>query len=389
MSIYDGKLKLEASCASGIEAVLKRELKTLGFEPSGAVYGRVPFEGNFFDVARANVFLRTAEKVRIIVAEFVAETFDELYEGIYRIKWNDVVTYDAKIVVNAKSFNSKLFALSSIQSVSQKAILEGMKRDFRLDRISSSGSEYSFEVYIIDNVVRVKLDTSGAALHKRGYRTYLGDAPIKETLASAMIELSVWKWDRALIDPFCGSGTIAVEAAMIGLNIASGMNRSFAFENFKNAPSVRETVQSEAEESIARERKLNICGFDIDPNAIKLALKHAAAAGVKDNVHFQVRDMRDVSSRFSHGVIICNPPYGERLMDATRLKDLYRDFGKMCRSLNEWCVYCITSFKGFEKYFGRKADRVRKLYNSELECGFYQYLASPPKRVAKDDNVTE
>lgn len=378
-SIFDGKLNIEVAVASGIEAVAKRELLRLGYEPSGANLGRIEFEGTFEDVLRANVFLRSANRVRIELSKFKAQTFDELFDGIFAMRWQDVLTKDAKIVVDAKSVKSKLFALSAVQSIVKKAIISKLSTVYNCS-FNESGAAYCIEAAIVDDVVTVTLDTSGEGLHKRGYRTYLGDAPIRETLAAAMIQLSVWNPDRPLIDPFCGSGTIPVEASLIGLDIAPGMNRNFACEQFANAPKVREKVQEEALQRIKRDRQLHISGFDINKDAIKLAFKHAERAGVKDNIHFQVQDMRDLSSKYAHGVIITNPPYGERLMKEDELKALYRDFGKVTAKLDEWCVYAITSYRAFEKYFGRRADKVRKLYNSELECNFYQYLASPPPK---------
>lgn len=378
-SIFDGKLNIEVAVASGIEAVVKRELLRLGYEPSGANLGRIEFEGTFEDVLRANVFLRSANRVRIELSKFKAQTFDELFDGIFAMRWQDVLTKDSKIVVDAKSVKSKLFALSAVQSIVKKAIISKLSTVYNCS-FNESGAAYCIEAAIVDDVVTVTLDTSGEGLHKRGYRTYLGDAPIRETLAAAMIQLSVWNPDRPLIDPFCGSGTIPVEASLIGLDIAPGMNRNFACEQFANAPKVREKVQEEALQRIKRDRQLHISGFDINKDAIKLAFKHAERAGVKDNINFQVQDMRDLSSKYAHGVIITNPPYGERLMKEDELKALYRDFGKVTAKLDEWCVYAITSYRAFEKYFGRRADKVRKLYNSELECNFYQYLASPPPK---------
>lgn len=381
-SIFDGKLNIEVAVASGVEAVVKRELAKLGYTPSGANLGRITFEGDYADVLRANVFLRSANRVRIVLAKFEAATFDQLFDGVFAVRWQDVLVKDAKISVDAKSARSKLFALSSVQSITKKAIVSKLAATLG-GSFDESGATYAIEVSILDDVATLSLDTSGEGLHKRGYRTYLGDAPIRETLAAAMIQLSVWNPDRVLVDPFCGSGTIPVEACLIGLDIAPGMNRSFACEQFPNAPLVREKVQQEAHERIRRDRKLKIFGFDINKDAVKLALRHAERAGVKDNLHLQVQDMRDFSSKHAHGVIITNPPYGERLLDENQLKTLYRDFGKMTAKLDEWCVYAITSYRAFEKYFGRRADKTRKLFNSELECNFYQYLASPPPKKEK------
>ncbi|MDE6302356.1 MAG: class I SAM-dependent RNA methyltransferase, partial [Clostridia bacterium] len=362
-----------------------RELMRLGYEPSGANYGRMTFDGNFKDVIRANMFLRTANRVCIVLSSFKAETFDELFTEVTIMRWQDILPKDAKIIVEAKSQKSKLFALRSIQSITKKAIVTSMQNAYGITNLPEDGVSYNIEVSICEDIATLTLDTSGDGLHKRGYRTYLGDAPLRETLASAMIQLSVWNPERPLIDPFCGSGTIPIEAALLGLNIASGISRNFACESFYGAPSVRDDVQEEAEELIRRDIKLQISGFDINPDAIKLALKHAERAGVKDCIHLQVADMHNLSSHKAHGIIITNPPYGERLMSESEVEKLYRDFGTVCRRLDKWCVYAITSFRGFEKHFGKKADKIRKLYNSQLECNFYSYLAPPPPKKPRDD----
>lgn len=380
MSIFDGRLNIEVASASGIEAVTKRELISLGYSPSGAESGRILFDGDYSDVLRANVFLRTAGRVRILLTTFGATDFDELFENTTKFDWKNVLPKDAKIVVTAKSVKSKLFALSSIQSIVKKAILTSLQSAYGVKTFPEDGATYSIEVSIINDVVRITLDTSGAGLHKRGYRTWLGDAPIRETLAAAIIELSVWNPDRAFADPFCGSGTIPIEASLIGLNIAPGMNRQFACEDFTNAPSVRDKVQDEAKQLINFDRELRISGFDINPDAIKLALRHAEKAGVRNKIHLQVADMRNFSSRYAHGVIVTNPPYGERLMKEDELKTLYRDFGAVYGTLDEWCAYVITSYRAFEKYFGKRANKVRKMYNSELECNLYSYLGAKPKK---------
>ena len=375
MSFFDGNLILEASCASGIEAILKRELTSLGYNPKGAIYGRIPFEGSFLDVAKSNFFVRTANRIRIVIKEFEAHTFDELYDGIFSINWKEILTKDAKIIVNAKSIKSTLFALSSIQSISKKAIVSKMGGN-----ALETGAEYNLEVSIIENKVKVSLDTSGDSLHKRGYRTYVGAAPMRETTAAAIIELSVWNKDRVLIDPFCGSGTFPIEAALIALNIAPGINRHFAYENWTNSPNVRDLAYEEAKDKEQLDSQVRISGFDINKDAISLAMKHAQNAGVRDKIHFQVQDMRNLSSRYAHGVIITNPPYGERLLSNSEVQLLYKDFGKVFESLDEWCAYIITSYKGFEKYFGKIANKTRKLYNSELECVLYQYLGRAPQK---------
>ena len=374
MGFFDGKLALSVTSASGIEAVTKRELEGLGYAPGGATYGRISFEGDYRDMARANVMLRTANRVFINIARFHAETFDELFDGIKNIPWQSIIPKNARIIVNAKSFKSKLYALSSIQRITKKAIVTAMGSLFE------SGGTYTIEVVVNEDDVLVALDTSGTALHKRGYRTYVGEAPLRETLASAIILLSIWKWDRPFVDPFCGSGTLPIEAALIATNTAPGLNRNFAFENFIKAPEVITSVKEEARDNIVLDRDLRISGFDINKDAISLALRHARNAGVDSKIHLQVADMRTLSSRFSHGVIVTNPPYGERLLGEKELQTLYRDFGKVYRSLDDWSAYVITSYDNFERYFGARADKTRKLYNSELECKLYRYLGAPPKR---------
>lgn len=374
MGFFDDKLELSVTSASGIEAVTKRELENLGYTPGGAIYGRISFDGNYHDVGRANMFLRTANRVFINVKRFHAETFDDLFEGIKSIPWHTILPKNARVIVNAKSFKSKLYALTSIQKITKKAIVVAMGSLFE------SGGSYTIEVVINEDEVLVCLDTSGTALHKRGYRTFVGEAPLRETLASAIILLSVWRWDRPFIDPFCGSGTLPIEAALIGTNTAPGINREFAYENFIKAPSIKDKVLEEAKDLIIHDRELRISGFDINKDAISLAMRHAQNAGMSDKIHFQVADMRTLRSRFGHGVIVTNPPYGERLLKEEELKILYKDFGDIYRSLDEWSAYVITSYDSFEKYFGKKSDKTRKLYNSELECKLYRYLGAPPKR---------
>ena len=387
MSIFDGQLKISVAAASGIEAITKRELKSLGYGDVPSYFGRMNFIGSMEDVARCNVFLRTASKVRIILAEFKAETFDELFDGIYSVDFGEILPLDANVAVEAKSVKSKLFALSAIQSVVKKAIVKKMTAKKGLVSLPESGERYSFELSLVEDNATLSLDTSGDGLHKRGYRQKVWIAPMRETMASAIILNSFYRADRVLIDPFCGSGTIPIEAALIATNTAPGINRNFAFEKFHNAPDVLSRVRQEAEDKAVRDISLRIYGYDIDARAIKLSYEHAERAGVKNLVHFEKRDMRDVTSRYAHGIIITNPPYGERLSGGEELKNIYRDFGKMFRSLDEWSAYVVGTSPAFEKYFGQKADKKRKLYNSEIECTLYQFFGAPPKK--RDDNLTE
>ncbi len=387
MSIFDGQLKISVAAASGIEAITKRELKSLGYGDVPSYFGRMNFIGSMEDVARCNVFLRTASKVRIVLAEFKAETFDELFDGIYSVDFGEILPFDANVAVEAKSVKSKLFALSAIQSVVKKAIVKKMTAKNGLASLPESGERYSFELSLVEDNATLSLDTSGDGLHKRGYRQKVWIAPMRETMAAAIILNSFYRADRVLIDPFCGSGTIPIEAALIATNTAPGINRNFAFEKFHNAPDVLSRVRQEAEDKAVRDISLRIYGYDIDARAIKLSYEHAERAGVKNLVHFEKRDMRDVTSRYAHGIIITNPPYGERLSGGEELKNLYRDFGKMFRSLDEWSAYVVGTSPAFEKYFGQKADKKRKLYNSEIECTLYQFFGAPPKK--RDDNLTE
>lgn len=387
MSIFDGELKISVSSASGIEAITKRELKSLGYGDIPSYNGRMNFIGKMLDIARCNMFLRTANRVRIILAEFKAETFDELFDKVYALDFKEILPYDAIVAVEAKSVKSKLFAISAIQSVVKKAIVKKMTGYYGTQTMPESGERYSFELSLVEDNATLSLDTSGDGLHKRGYRQKVWIAPMRETMAAAIILNSFYRADRVLIDPFCGSGTIPIEAALIATNTAPGINRNFAFEKFHNAPDVLSRVRQEAEDKEVRDISLRIYGYDIDARAIKLSYEHAERAGVKNLVHFEKRDMRDVTSRYAHGIIITNPPYGERLSGGEELKNLYRDFGKMFRSLDEWSAYVVGTSPAFEKYFGQKADKKRKLYNSEIECTLYQFFGAPPKK--RDDNLTE
>ena len=378
MSIFDGGMKIRVSAASGVEAVLKRELAALGYSPGGADRGRIDFEGTMRDVARANIFLRTAGRVRVVLAEFPARTFDELYDGVRALRWKEIIPPDGAVAVSAKSFASRLFSLRDIQKTVKKAVADSYAAEHGGARMPESGERYDVEACVSSDVVSLTLDTSGAGLHKRGYRVKLGEAPIRETLAAAMLQLSVWRADRPFIDPFCGSGTIAVEAALIGTRTAPGLRRTFAFERFSLAPPVADGVRAEAEELVDRSAVLRIRGSDIDPAAVRLAREHAERAGMGAHIHFQVQDAAGISSRFAHGVIVTNPPYGERLMKGAELRETYAAFGRAFSRLDEWSAYVITSCRSFEKDFGRKADRVRTLYNSELECRFYRFLGAPP-----------
>lgn len=376
-------MEICVTSASGIEAVTKRELyKIIGKENLSAINGRIKFEGDESDVAKCNLNLRTGNRVEIVLGGFKAETFDDLFEGIKAIPFEEYISRDGEIIVNAKSVQSKLFAYSAIQSVSKKAICERLCKKFGVNELNESGARYKIEVAALKDYVTVTLDTSGDGLHRRGYRGLVGEAPLKETLAAALVELSVWNKSRPLADLFCGTGTIPIEACMIALNIPAGLNRGFDFQNWKCFDKkIFDRAAEEAKANIVTDADLRISGFDIDDKQLKLARKHAELAGVDKYIHFQRADMRDFSSRFSHGVIISNPPYGERLSDRKEVEKLYRDYGKKVALLDDWCAYTLTPVDDFERLFGKKADKKRKIYNGKIECCYYSHLAPPPKKA--------
>lgn len=375
-------MEICVTSASGIEAVTKRELyKIIGKENLSAINGRIKFEGDESDVAKCNLNLRTGNRVEIVLGGFKAETFDDLFDGVKSIPFEEYIDRDGKIIVSAKSVQSKLFAYSAIQSVSKKAICERLCKKYGVNELNESGARYKIEVAALKDYVTVTLDTSGDGLHRRGYRGLVGEAPLKETLAAALVELSVWNKSRPLADLFCGTGTIPIEACMIALNIPAGLNRGFDFQNWKCFDKkIFDRAAEEAKANIVTDADLRISGFDIDDKQLKLARKHAELAGVDKYIHFQRADMRDFSSRFSHGVIISNPPYGERLSDRKEVEKLYRDYGKKVASLDDWCAYTLTPVDDFERLFGKKADKKRKIYNGKIECCYYSHLAPPPKK---------
>lgn len=376
-------MEICVTSASGIEAVTKRELyKIIGKEDLSAINGRIKFEGDESDVAKCNLNLRTGNRVEIVLGGFKAETFDDLFEGIKSIPFEEYIDRDGKIIVSAKSVQSKLFAYSAIQSVSKKAICERLCKKYGVNELGESGARYKIEVAALKDYVTVTLDTSGDGLHRRGYRGLVGEAPLKETLAAALVELSVWNKTRPFADLFCGTGTIPIEACMIALNIPAGLNRGFDFQNWKCFDKkIFDRAAEEAKANIVTDADLRISGFDIDDKQLKLARKHAELAGVDKYIHFQRADMRDFSSRFSHGVIISNPPYGERLSDRKEVEKLYRDYGKKVALLDDWCAYTLTPVDDFERLFGKKADKKRKIYNGKIECCYYSHLAPPPKKA--------
>ena len=370
-------------CHFGLEAVLKREIYDLGYEITKVEDGRVTFEGDEEAVCRANIFLRTAERVMIQVGRFKATTFEELFQGIKNLPWEEYIPEDGKFwVKKASSINSKLFSPSDIQSIAKKAMVERMKQKYHKEWFKEDGAAYPVRIFLLKDEVTVALDTSGDSLHKRGYRTMTSKAPLTETLAASLIMLTPWRKDRILVDPFCGSGTFPIEAAMIAANVAPGMNRDFTAEEWTNLIDRKlwyECVK-EAEDMIDTTVKVDIQGYDIDGDVIKAARENAKRAGVEHMIHFQQRAVADLSHPKKYGFIITNPPYGERLEDKADLPELYTQIGQAYQRLDSWSMFLITSYTDTEKYIGRKADKNRKIYNGMLKTYFYQFLGpKPPK----------
>lgn len=371
-------------CHFGLEAVLKREIYDLGYEITKVEDGRVTFEGDEEAICRANIFLRTAERVMIQVGRFKATTFEELFQGIKNLPWEEYIPEDGKFwVKKASSINSKLFSPSDIQSIAKKAMVERMKQNYHKEWFKEDGAAYPVRIFLLKDEVTVALDTSGDSLHKRGYRTMTSKAPLTETLAASLILLTPWRKDRILVDPFCGSGTFPIEAAMIAANIAPGMNRDFTAEEWTNLIDRKlwyECVK-EAEDMIDTTVKVDIQGYDIDGDVIKAARENAKRAGVEHMIHFQQRAVADLSHPKKYGFIITNPPYGERLEDKADLPELYTQIGQAYQRLDSWSMFLITSYTDTEKYIGRKADKNRKIYNGMLKTYFYQFLGpKPPKK---------
>lgn len=378
--------KLVAPCHFGLEAVLKREIIDLGYEISLVEDGRVTFEGDAEAVCRANVGLRTAERVLLQVGRFRAETFDELFEGTKALPWEEFLPIDGKFwVTKANSVNSRLFSSSDIQSIVKKAVVEKLKQKYRIEWFEENGSEYPIRVNLMKDEAVITLDTTGSSLHKRGYRPYAGAAPISESLAAALIMLTPWNKDRILVDPFCGSGTFPIEAAMMAANILPGMNRKFNAMKWNNIipPNEWKAVIDEAAELVDLSVKVDIQGYDIDEDVLKTARMNASRFGVDKLIHFQRRDVKDLSHPKKYGFIITNPPYGERLEDLEALPPIYSALGEQFSKLDSWSAYVITSYEDTERYFGRNADKKRKLYNGMIKTQFYQFLGPKPPKHPK------
>ena len=378
------RFELIAPCHFGLEAVMKREILDLGYEVSQVEDGRVTFIGDAEAVCRANIFLRTTERILLKVGSFKAETFEELFQGTRAIPWEQYIPRDGKFwVAKASSIKSRLFSPSDIQSIMKKAMVERMKGAYGITWFPEDGASYPLRVFLYKDVVTVAMDTSGDSLHKRGYRTLTSKAPITETLAAALLMLTPWKPDRILVDPFCGSGTFPSEAAMMAANMAPGMNREFLAEDWKNLIPKKcwYEAMDEANDLVKNDISVDIQGYDIDGEIVRAARANAAAAGVDHLIHFQQRPVSQLSHPKKYGFLITNPPYGERIEDKENLPELYRTIGERFAALDSWSAYIITAYEDTERYFGRKADKNRKIYNGMMKTYFYQFMGpKPPSR---------
>ncbi|MCI6126086.1 MAG: class I SAM-dependent RNA methyltransferase [Clostridiaceae bacterium] len=373
--------ELIAPCHFGLEAVLKKEILDLGYEISQVEDGRVTFIGDDEAICRGNVFLRTAERVLLKAGSFHAETFEELFQGTMAIDWEAFIPEDGKFwVAKASSIKSRLFSPSDIQSVMKKAMVERLKKYYGIAWFPEHGASFPLRVFIYKDTVTIGIDTSGDSLHKRGYRILASKAPITETLAAALLLLTPWNRDRILVDPFCGSGTFPIEAAMIAAKMAPGMNRSFLSEDWKHLIKRKcwYEAMDEANDQMDTGAKVDIQGYDIDGAIVKAARQNAAAAGVDHMIHFQQRPVSALSHPKKYGFMISNPPYGERIEEKENLPALYREIGERFRELDAWSMYLITSYEEAEKYIGRKADKNRKIYNGMLKTYFYQFMGPKP-----------
>ncbi|MBM6613742.1 class I SAM-dependent RNA methyltransferase [Desemzia sp. RIT804] len=375
------KFKLVATAASGIEALVGKELRHLGYECQ-VENGKVYFEGGLEDIAKANLWLRTADRIKIVVAEFEAYTFDELFEKTKAIAWEDLIPMDGEFPVAGKSIKSKLYSVSDCQAIVKKAIVNRLSDVYhRSSRLPETGALFPLEVALLKDKVTITLDTTGSSLFKRGYRTEKGGAPLKENMAAALILLTTWRKDKPFLDPMCGSGTIPIEAALIGHNIAPGFNRSFVSEGWDwFDESVWETAREQAENEADYDVELDIQASDVDGHMIEIAKRNATEAGVLDSITFKQMQVADFKTDKEYGVIVANPPYGQRLGEEESVRKVYREMGVAFRPLETWSKYILTSDLTFEKEYGQRATKKRKLYNGALRTDLFQYWGKRPPR---------
>jgi len=374
-------IRLIATATFGLEAIVKRELQNLGYTDIKVFDGQASFPAGKEAIARTNIWLRTADRILLQIGEFQALTFDELFTKTKALPWGDWITVDGKFTVNGKSIKSKLFSISDCQAIVKKAVVEKLKEKYPVDWFAETGPEFTIQVALLNDTATLTIDTSGVGLHKRGYRREAGSAPLKETLAAAMIQLSYWRKDRLLLDPFCGSGTIPIEAAMIGRNIAPGLQRKFASEKWPSLPdSSWKKARTEAFNAIDQEGSIRIFASDIDPKIIRIAKENAIQAGVDDCIDFAVKPFANSKPQMQFGVLVTNPPYGERLGKQKEIQEIYQAIGHLFRADPTWSVYILTAEENFEKLYGVAAQRRRKLYNGNSKVNYYQYYGERPPR---------
>ncbi|PHO07999.1 N-6 DNA methylase [Thermoanaerobacterium thermosaccharolyticum] len=379
------KIELIAPTLFGIESVAAKEIRSLGYEDIKVEDGKVTFIGDISAICKANLWIRSAERIYVKIGEFEASTFDELFEGVISLPWEEWIPENGQFPVDGYSLKSNLHSIPDCQSIIKKAVVERLKKKYKKEWFDENGPLYKIKFSLMKNKAVLMIDTTGEGLHKRGYRAMSNIAPLRETLASAMIMLSDWRYDRPLIDPFCGSGTIPIEAALIGANIAPGLNRKFTSEKWKQIPKKLWTdMKNEAFDLIKKDIKLNIKGYDADADAVKLSIGNAKKAGVSDYVKFSKRPLKDLKTDDKYGIIICNPPYGERMGEIKEVEKLYREMGRVFTSLDTWSYYIITSHENFEKLFGKDASKRRKLYNGMIKTMYYQYFGPRPPRKSID-----
>ena len=380
-------ITLIATLTFGLEAVVKYEIKNLGFEKVKVSDGKVEFEATIADIPRANLWLRAADRIRIKIGEFEATEFDALFEQTKALPWEDWIPADGAFPVIGKSVKSQLGSVRACQAIVKKAIVDRLLTAHEVEELPETGPTYTVQIGMLKDVATLTIDSSGSGLHKRGYREVAGEAPIKETMAAGLVQLSFWNRDRHLIDPFCGSGTILIEAAMIGRNIAPGLNRSFAAEQWDNIPpTIWEQARQAARAAIDHEIVLDLHGYDVDPDAIPVAKENAKKAGVGQDITFEQKDVKQLWIDRQHGILITNPPYGQRLAEFQELNQIYISLHKTFRKKLGWSVYVLTADKKFPDYFKRaRPDRVRKLYNGTIEVNYYQYYGEKPKRMTNDE----
>ncbi len=366
-------IELIASSPMGLEALVGRELKDLGYEPR-VENGRVSFTGDESAICRSNLWLRTADRVQIKMGEFPAATFEELFQGVRGLAWEEWIPAEGNFIIEGKSHGSQLTSVPAVQSVVEKAVVEKLRSKYKLEWFPKTGAKYVVTVSILKDVATLTLDTTGPSLHKRGYRNLTAEAPIKETLAAAMIMLSRWHPERPFMDPFCGSGTIPIEAALMAHNIAPGLHREFTAERWARVPSnLWQEARDEAHDKVDYDVPVEIMGSDNNPEVLELARHHLRQVGLSKSVTLQQVSVRDVTSASKYGYVITNPPYGERLGERETVEWLYREIGKLGKRLFGWSIFVITAHKEFEKLYGRPSDKRRKLYNGRIECQLYQY----------------